>query len=400
MTVKITKPSINVREELADLRKPTGIAGEAMLRAETPQEQFNLISAGRRNMVINGAMNVAQRATSVTGFTIGGYLTTDRFETGLTSIGTYTVSQSTDAPSGFAHSLKYLCTTADASPASGDGFSLHYKFEGQDLQMLDYGTSEAKSFTVSFWVKSNKTGTGAFNIRNTDQSRGINKSYVINFANTWEYKTIVIAGDTASGISNDSGHGLWLFYAFDSGSGWTSGTANGNWAAWSWSQINDLGTLQIGRAANDYIQITGVQVELGKVATPFEHRSYGEELAACQRYFQRLEWKGGNTIVALQYNTTSGLFNLDYTRKRANPSFVLPTATTATNQANGISFLTAGGSYRSSAGTVGVGHISRDSCRINFQSWGASGATGDATWGYFTSNASSDICFIHIDAEL
>tara|TARA_R110001632_G_scaffold231938_1_gene371493 strand:- start:167 stop:1168 length:1002 start_codon:yes stop_codon:yes gene_type:complete len=230
-------------------------------------------------------MQVAQRSTSLSGVTSGGYLTTDRFYTDLTSIGTYTVSQSTDAPSGFAHSLKYLCTTADASPASGDGFSLQYKIEGQDLQMLDYGTSEAKSFTVSFWVKSNKTGTGAFNIRNYDQTRGINKSYVINSANTWEYKTIVIDGDTASGISNDSGDGLWLFYVFDSGSGWTSGTANGNWSAWSWSQINDLGTLQIGRSTNDYIQITGVQLELGDTATPFEHRSFAEELAKCQRYY-------------------------------------------------------------------------------------------------------------------
>ncbi|MDA7701600.1 hypothetical protein N8864_04075 [Gammaproteobacteria bacterium] len=168
----------------------------------------NDIPLGNRNLVINGAMQVAQRSTSLSGVTSGGYLTTDRFYTDLTSIGTYTVSQSTDAPSGFAHSLKYLCTTADASPASGDGFGLQYKIEGQDLQMLDYGTSEAKSFTVSFWVKSNKTGTGAFNIRNVDQTRGINKSYIINSANTWEYKTITIDGDTAAGISNDSGHGL------------------------------------------------------------------------------------------------------------------------------------------------------------------------------------------------
>ena len=273
----------------------------------------NDIPLGNRNLVINGAMQVAQRSTSLSGVTSGGYLTTDRFYTDLTSIGTYTVSQSTDAPSGFAHSLKYLCTTADASPASGDGFSLQYKIEGQDLQMLDYGTSEAKSFTVSFWVKSNKTGTGAFNIRNYDQTRGINKSYVINSANTWEYKTITIDGDTAAGISNDSGHGLWLFYVFDSGSGWTSGTANGNWSAWSWGQINDLGTLQIGRSTNDYIQITGVQLEVGTKATPFEHRSYRDELAACQRYFWRLDRvSGGGNTIAIGSNYSNSIFYINY----------------------------------------------------------------------------------------
>jgi len=297
--------------DLADLGNKTSL--------DEINDAYDAGALSNRNLIINGAMNVAQRSTSLSGVTSGGYLTTDRFYTDLTSIGTYTVSQSTDAPSGFAHSLKYLCTTADASPASGDGFSLQYKIEGQDLQMLDYGTSEAKSFTVSFWVKSNKTGTGAFNIRNYDQTRGINKSYVINSANTWEYKTIVIDGDTASGISNDSGDGLWLFYVFDSGSGWTSGTANGNWSAWSWSQINDLGTLQIGRSTNDYIQITGVQLEVGDTATPFEHRSYGDELAKCQRYYERT-----GTVYTCDYGGSHSIYSHVYNVvKRAVPTRTL-----------------------------------------------------------------------------
>ena len=109
-----------------------GSIGTADIAADaiTTPKIANSVNLGRRNIVINGAMNVAQRSTSLSGVTSGGYLTTDRFYTDLTSLGTYTVSQSTDAPSGFAHSLKYLCTTADASPASGDTFALQYKMEG------------------------------------------------------------------------------------------------------------------------------------------------------------------------------------------------------------------------------------------------------------------------------
>ena len=151
---------------------------------------------------------------------------------------------------------------------------------------------------------------------------------------------------------------------------------------------------------NKNFYLGDVQLELGDTATPFEHISVGDQLQKCMRYFQRLEWKGGNTIVGLAYSATSGICGLDYTRKRAEPTLTLPTATSGTNQANGISFLTAAGSYRGGTGTVTASHISRDSCRINFSSWGSSGATGDAAWAYFTSNDSSDTCFIHIDAEL
>jgi len=277
--------------------------------AVTTAKVADTVNLGRRNLVINGAMNVAQRGTSVTGVTGTGYYTVDRFSTDLTTLATWSISQSTDAPEGFAYSLLHDCTTADASPAAGDTFRLSYRFEGQDLQHLQKGTSSAKSCILSFWIKSNKTGTGQFNIRDIDNNRGINKTYTIDAAGTWEKKTILIEGDTTGTISNDNGSSFWLLWVFNSGTDNTSGTFNDAWHAFDWTDVNAAGTLDIGASTSDYVKITGVQLEVGDTATPFEHRSYGEELSLCQRYYQILannlsdtigassKWSAGNNFV-------------------------------------------------------------------------------------------------------
>ena len=139
-----------------------------------------------RNIIINGDMSLAQRATSVTGITSTSYNTVDRFQTVASSLGTWTQSQDTDVPTGqgFAKSLKMDCTTADGSPSSGDELYLRQKFEGQNLQYLKKGTSNAESTTLSFWVKSNKTGTYITELRDIDNTRSISKSYTISSANT------------------------------------------------------------------------------------------------------------------------------------------------------------------------------------------------------------------------
>ena len=267
---------------------------------------LNVNQYGNRNVVINGAMRVSQRGTSFTGVTASAYHL-DRFQTELTTLGTWTVTQESDGPDGFAHSLKYDCTTADASPASGDAFRLSYKFEGQDLQNLQKGTSSAKDCTLSFYIKSNKTGTGQFNIRDIDNNRGINKTYTINAANTWEYKTITIQGDTTGAISNDNGSSFWLMWVFNSGTDNSSGTFNSDWHTWDWTDINASGTLAIGGSTSDYIQITGVQLEVGDTATDFEHRTFGDELARCQRYYYRHAGVGTNEIcgVGISYDSDS-----------------------------------------------------------------------------------------------
>jgi hypothetical protein len=182
-----------------------------------------------RNIIINGDMNIAQRSTSVASISSVGYYTIDRFKLTDASSGTWTQSQSTDVPTGqgFATSLKMDCTTADASPGSGDSLVLQQLIEGQNLQYLKKGTSSAESTTLSFWVKSNKTGTYICELRDIDNNRTISQSYTISSANTWEKKTITFAATMRTNPSLVEGTGTNAFYfERDNGSdyfnGWTA----------------------------------------------------------------------------------------------------------------------------------------------------------------------------------
>jgi hypothetical protein len=256
-----------------------------------------------KNLVINGAMQIAQRGTQSTGITTTGFRTVDHFRTSLSSLGTWTEDQSTDAPSGFSNSFKLTCTTADASPAAGDVAYIRYMFEGLELQNLAYGTSSAKSMTLSFWVKSNKTGSASVQLlQNDNSSKNISPSYTISSADTWEYKTISIPADTAGNIDNDNGPAVSLIWWLNSGSTYSSGSTQTSWSTYSAADSNPA-NLGVGGATSDYIAITGVQLEVGSVATEFERRPYGTELALCQRYFQKsynqTETAGTNTQVGV-----------------------------------------------------------------------------------------------------
>ena len=249
-------------------------------------------SLSNRNLIINGAMQVAQRGTSETGATTSGYYTTDRWEFSIGTLGTWTVSQSTTAPDGFSNSYKLECTTADASPAVADNFIFKQKIEGQNLQHLKYGTASARPMTLSFWVRSSKTGTYVCELLAPDASnRHINKSYTISSADTWEYKTITFAGDSSGVINNDNGIGLQVNWWLGSGSGFSSGTLQTSWGALD-QTARAVGNVNLADTIGNDWYITGVQLELGEQATPFEHRSYGDELARCQRYYQSIDTNG------------------------------------------------------------------------------------------------------------
>ena len=240
-----------------------------------------------RNKIINGAMQVAQRGTSVASVTGSGYFTTDRVLQALDSLGTWTVENSSDAPSGFARSHKVICTTANASPASGAYYILQWRIEGQNLQDLAYGTAAATPLTLSFWVKSNKTGAASLEFLQLDNSGKLwSNSYTINAADTWEYKTVVVPADASGVINNDNGTGLELNFWVNSGTTFSSGSHQTTWGSYADANRN-VSNLAVGAAVSDYLAITGVQLEAGDTATPFEHRSYGAELALCQRYY----WK-------------------------------------------------------------------------------------------------------------
>ena len=244
-----------------------------------------------RNMVINGAMQVAQRGTSITVSNNNWLYTLDRFqfdENGSTSA-VLDVTQSTDAPDGFGYSLKMTATTADAALASSDGLRLQHRIEAQDLQSLSHGTSNAKPITLSFWVKSKTTGTNGIWVYKSDSSRQTSFSYTINAADTWEYKTITIPADTAGAINNDNGEGLRISWYLAAGTDFNSGTLDSSWASLT-SANRAVGQVNNFSSTSDYWAITGVQLELGDTSTDFEHISFGDQLQKCQRYYYQKDY--------------------------------------------------------------------------------------------------------------
>lgn len=241
---------------------------------------------GRKNLIINGAMNVAQRGTSSTGITSIGYDTVDRMKTEMGDVGTVqlTMEQSTDAPAGFSNSAKYTVTTADTSPSANFYCRMTQHIEAQDLQHLSFGTSDAKSLTLSFWVKASIAGTYTIRLRTPDTTtRHYTVEYIISSANTWEYKTISVVGDASATINNDNGSGFIAHWWLDAGSTRKDGVSN----QWEDSDGNSVSTNQVALTAttNATWQVTGVQLEVGTVATEFEHLSYGEEFINCERYY-------------------------------------------------------------------------------------------------------------------
>ena len=242
-----------------------------------------------RNLIINGDMSIAQRGTSESGITSGGYYTLDRFNFNMVTMGTWTMSQDSDVPTGqgFAKSLKIDCTTADASPSAGDRLRIMHAIEGQNLQYLKYATANAESLTLSFWVKSNKTGTYIASFYNDNAVRVIAKSYTINSANTWEKKTITYAGDTVGSIGNTNTNILQLQMWFGAGSNFTSGTLATSWEAETAANLA-VGQVNLADSTSNYINITGVQLEAGTTASDFEFLPVDVNLGRCLRYFEKL----------------------------------------------------------------------------------------------------------------
>jgi len=240
---------------------------------------------GRRNIVINGAMQVAQRGTSATGLGAETSLLLDRFSFGAgATAGRATMSQVADVHDGFANALKLDCTTADTSIAANEQAYVIYKFEGQELQQLKKGTSGAEKMTLSFYVKGNAAATYTAEFYDADNNRHIAQEFSVG--TDWSRITLTYVGDTTGAYDDDNALSLYLFIWLHAGSNFTSGTFVSNtWA--SLSQTIRVGDNQTSffDSTNRTFFITGVQMEVGSVATPFEHRSFGEELDLCQRYF-------------------------------------------------------------------------------------------------------------------
>jgi len=284
-----------------------------------------------RNIIINGDMSIAQRGTSTSGVTTtDGYYACDRFYT-RTDTGTWTISQSTDVPTGqgFANSFKLDCTSAGTSNA--DEVIIRYNSEGQFLQYLKYGTSNAESLTCSFWIKSNKTGAYSLNINNnnTSQIRLISFAYNIDSADTWEKKIITLPGDTVRSINNSNTQDFQAQWIFGAASSFTSGGVSNTWIDYAANRSAPSDLAGLGGSTSDYVNITGVQLEAGTTASDFEFLPVDVNLGRCQRYFYMHANTNADEIGIGGYYSSSQIF-CDFqfpVSMRTTPSVYITTGT-------------------------------------------------------------------------
>jgi len=348
-----------------------------------------------KNLLINGALTVAQRGSVNAGAGAGGsaYTQCDRWyyhERGGTEGAAVTLTQDTDVPSGqgFSYSLKCDVTTAEAAVAAGEMQGLQTRIEAQNLQHLIYGNANAKTVVLSFWFKSPKSGTHCVGLYQPDGTRSYIREFTVASADTWEQHDVTFLGDTSGTINNDAGEGLRLTFALTGGS--TYQAAADAWAAGEDYATSNQQNLLDSTANNVYI--TGVQLEVGSVATDFAHQSYAEDLAACQRYYEQHDFDGASqqnislAKVQTASSTTTGFKYL--TQKRAAPTITFSAASTFLLEYNGTT--------TSGLASIYADHITDQQCRVVPSV--SSGLTVDevAMW----CRDATDTAFMKISAEL
>jgi len=320
MTVRVNKSPINIREKLNELERPIGLKGSDLMKSETVQEARDLVSAGRRNLIINGDMSVWQRGTAASTITSGNQYFADRWGVATAGSAQLTQEQSTDAPPGFVYSLKVSPAVADTLSAAEQSH-ITQQIEAQNATFLNWGSGQGTEITISFWAKSNQTTNKCLWLYAQDAGDHIARQFSLSQANVWEKFTFTIPPNPGGVIANDNGSGIYVRIVLDGG----SSVANGSLPT-EWTDITNngrYGTLEPGfleNTANEFY-LTGVQVEAGKNATEFEYRSYGEELLLCQRYFYMLA-SGNNASMphASYYSSTLVAMSVQFpVTMRANP---------------------------------------------------------------------------------
>ena len=295
---------------------------------------------GRRNIIINGAMQISQRSTSVSSLNSDGYHTLDRWKMAFNTSGDITMSQdSSDTPNGFGSALKISTTTADTSIAGGEYLLLQCLNEGQNLQSIKKGTADAETLTLSFYVKGNANATYAVELSDDDNGRKVSKTFSVT--SSWNRVVLTFPADATGELTNDNNNSLVVRFFLHGGSDYTSGTLNSNWSGSPASGSRAAGIDSILDSTSRTFHLTGVQLEVGSVATPFEHRSFGEELALCQRYFHSVNALGHSTPTDSAYaryitfaqdtNATRWFHDFPVTM-RATPSLTLDNITSSTVQ--------------------------------------------------------------------
>ena len=354
------------------INEATTGTGTTISKLTNPNQPF-------RNILINGDMKIAQRATSTSSITANGYHTVDRMNSIISSQGTWTQSQSTTVPTGqgFTKSLKMDCTTADASPAASDILRIQQAIEGQNLQHLKYGTSSAESTTLSFWVRSNKTGTYVIQLLNGAVSRQVGKTYTISSADTWEKKTITFPGDTSTALDNDNSAELYVQFCLGTGSNRSSGTLSSTWKSFVSADQFAGQTVNLADSTSNEWYITGIQLEVGEIATDFEHLPFDVQERRCFRYFQTLAMTTNSIKVAAGTSSTVAQIDFEYPNgeMRTSPTITLPAAG---NSSGTTAFLTAVGAYPSTIGTHSVSTATEIHARVTCASYSANLLAGSA----------------------
>ena len=306
-----------------------------------------------KNYIYNGDTSLCQRATSVADLGNGdtGCHVQDRWkfaEAGAPNA-IVTMSRSTEVPSGFQYSMKFDCTTASGTVAAGDLVYFSQVFEGQDLYAWKKGTSDAESITVSFWVNTTKTGTYIVSMYDNDNNRSCAQAYTVSSSNTWEYKTVTFPPDTTGVWDRDASQSLYLHWGLVAGTDWTSGTLA---TAWQSNVSADQFTGQVDAfdSTSNNFHITGMQMELGTVATEFQNETYGENFLRCARYYLKRAASNAG-LYATSTGTGTGGFNYSHWQFPV-PMRAAPTMTGHTGTQQQISELS-GGVYNS-AGSYAV----------------------------------------------
>jgi|DEB0MinimDraft_4_1074332.scaffolds.fasta_scaffold08376_2 hypothetical protein len=354
-------------------------------------------------IIINGDMAIAQRGTSATGKTSSGYYTCDRIQFVANDAGTHTVIQETSTSgnayiNGFAEAYRIDCTTADASVAADSALFIKYKVEGRDAQVFKKGTSNAEKFTLAFWVKSNKTGTGQVNLRDEVNTRQCSATYTISSANTWEHKICNFAADTTGALPSTNAEGFGIEWYLAAGSNYTSGTAPTAWEAISNADSAASLNLAISGSTDNDFSLTGVQLEVGEYSSttlpPFQFESFEDSLTRCHRYF--LYTGGGSAYQhhgsGVEVSSTAAYMTTPLSCPfRASPSI------TANNTSGGIVIYD--GNTESAVTSVGTTNYSPNTSLVNVAVNASGGGIDDGNGITVYSNANSNAGFL-FDAEL
>ena len=306
-------------------------------RARKAAGQASFQQSEGKNYIYNGDTSLCQRATNVTGIGNGdsGYHVQDRYKVGEGGApnAEVTMTRSTTVPDGFQYSMLFDCTTASGTVSAADAIYFSQLFEGQDLYAWNKGDAQARPVTLSFWVNATKTGTYVCSMYDADNGRQNSQSYTVSSSNTWEHKSVTFPGDTTGVFDRDNNVSLYIHWALVAGTDWTSGTLQEAWASSTTANIFVGQVDALDNTSNNY-HITGIQLELGAVATDFQNETYGKNFLRCARYYEK-------RLVGIIYgsNNAGGAGYYDYAqwqfkvRKRATPT---ATGHTGTQQQNNV----------------------------------------------------------------